>query len=114
MYGAPIEGDMITTGTPLVTPPLIDMISNDPILGGVKVLVSSNTCCLCAFNCFNMVMINFPMLIRKKNASSSLYLLLVSYAKHVDTIFQLYILDILLLPLEALLFLSPVAIIAHC
>jgi hypothetical protein len=34
-----MEGDMITTGTPLVAPPLIDMISNDPILGNVKVAV---------------------------------------------------------------------------
>ncbi|GJN03996.1 hypothetical protein PR202_ga21501 [Eleusine coracana subsp. coracana] len=36
VYGSPLEGDMITTGTPLVSPPLVDMISNDPILGGVK------------------------------------------------------------------------------
>jgi isoamylase len=50
VYGAPIEGDMITTGTPLVTPPLIDMISNDPILGGVKVPVLFNTCYLHTFN----------------------------------------------------------------
>nr|AAL31015.1 isoamylase precursor [Triticum aestivum] len=41
VYGAPIEGDMITTGTPLVTPPLIDMISNDPILGGVKLIAEA-------------------------------------------------------------------------
>jgi len=34
-----MEGNMITTGTPLSTPPLVDMISNDPILGGVKVAV---------------------------------------------------------------------------
>ena len=34
-----MEGDMITTGTPLVAPPLVDMISNDPILGDVKVAV---------------------------------------------------------------------------
>jgi isoamylase len=33
-------GDMTTTGTPLVRPPLVDMISNDPILGGVKVAVT--------------------------------------------------------------------------
>ncbi|THG10195.1 hypothetical protein TEA_013888 [Camellia sinensis var. sinensis] len=37
VYGNPIEGDMLTTGTPLSSPPLIDMISNDPILRGVKV-----------------------------------------------------------------------------
>ncbi|KAL7168596.1 hypothetical protein ACSBR2_038934 [Camellia fascicularis] len=36
VYGNPIEGDMLTTGTPLSSPPLIDMISNDPILRGVK------------------------------------------------------------------------------
>uniref|UniRef100_A0A0E0LWZ8 Glycosyl hydrolase family 13 catalytic domain-containing protein n=1 Tax=Oryza punctata TaxID=4537 RepID=A0A0E0LWZ8_ORYPU len=36
VYGGPVEGDMTTTGTPLATPPLIDMISNDPILGDVK------------------------------------------------------------------------------
>jgi len=39
VYGGPMEGNMITTGTPLSTPPLVDMISNDPILGGVKVAV---------------------------------------------------------------------------
>jgi hypothetical protein len=39
VYGGPMEGNMITTGTPLATPPLVDMISNDPILGGVKVAV---------------------------------------------------------------------------
>jgi hypothetical protein len=32
-----IEGDVVTTGTPLSEPPLIDMMSNDPILCGVKV-----------------------------------------------------------------------------
>jgi isoamylase len=35
VYGNPMEGDMITTGTPLVVPPLIDMISNDPIFGNI-------------------------------------------------------------------------------
>jgi len=39
VYGGPMEGNMITTGTPLSTPPLVNMISNDPILGGVKVAV---------------------------------------------------------------------------
>jgi hypothetical protein len=43
VYGSPLEGDMITTGTPLVSPPLVDMISNDPILGGVKVSVLSDS-----------------------------------------------------------------------
>lgn len=37
VYGDSIEGDMLTTGTPLSSPPLIDMISSDPILSGVKV-----------------------------------------------------------------------------
>lgn len=37
VYGIPIEGDLLTTGTPLSSPPLIDLISNDPILRGVKV-----------------------------------------------------------------------------
>ncbi|KAL6560935.1 Iron-sulfur assembly protein 1 [Orobanche hederae] len=36
VYGSAIEGDIFTTGTPLPSPPLIDMISNDPILHGVK------------------------------------------------------------------------------
>lgn len=37
VFGAPIEGDFLTIGTPLSSPPLIDMISIDPILRGVKV-----------------------------------------------------------------------------
>lgn len=37
VYGNPIEGDVLTTGSPLGNPPLIDMISNDPVLQGVKV-----------------------------------------------------------------------------
>jgi len=37
VFGAPIEGELLTTGTPLGSPPLIDLISNDPILRGVKV-----------------------------------------------------------------------------
>ncbi|KAL0007459.1 hypothetical protein SO802_008961 [Lithocarpus litseifolius] len=37
VYGNSIEGDWMTTGSPLGSPPLIDMISNDPILHGVKV-----------------------------------------------------------------------------
>lgn len=37
VYGYPLEGDLITTGTPLSNPPLIDMMSNDPVLHGVKV-----------------------------------------------------------------------------
>jgi hypothetical protein len=38
VYGKPIEGDLLTTGSPLSSPPLIDMISTDPILRGVKVI----------------------------------------------------------------------------
>jgi hypothetical protein len=38
VYGYALDEDMTTTGTPLANPPLIDMISNDPILSGVKVL----------------------------------------------------------------------------
>uniref|UniRef100_A0A0E0AXS9 isoamylase n=1 Tax=Oryza glumipatula TaxID=40148 RepID=A0A0E0AXS9_9ORYZ len=41
VYGSPVEGDMTTTGTPLATPPLIDMISNDPILGDVKLIAEA-------------------------------------------------------------------------
>ncbi|CAD6264731.1 unnamed protein product [Miscanthus lutarioriparius] len=41
VYGSPMEGDMITTGTPLVAPPLVDMISNDPILGDVKLIAEA-------------------------------------------------------------------------
>ncbi|XP_039051349.1 isoamylase 1, chloroplastic-like isoform X1 [Hibiscus syriacus] len=41
VYGDCIEGDLITTGTPLSTPPLIDMLSNDPILRGVKLIAEA-------------------------------------------------------------------------
>ncbi|KAF3338876.1 isoamylase 1 [Carex littledalei] len=41
VYGYALEGDMITTGTPLTNPPLIDMISNDPILSGVKLIAEA-------------------------------------------------------------------------
>ncbi|KAJ4975662.1 hypothetical protein NE237_000768 [Protea cynaroides] len=41
VYGNPIEGDLLTTGTPLSCPPLIDMISNDPILCGVKLIAEA-------------------------------------------------------------------------
>lgn len=37
VYGADVEGDLLTTGTPVSCPPVIDMISNDPVLRGVKV-----------------------------------------------------------------------------
>ncbi|KAL2458455.1 Isoamylase 1 [Forsythia ovata] len=43
-YGNAVEGDTITTGTPLSTPPLIDMISNDPILHGVKLIAEAWDC----------------------------------------------------------------------
>lgn len=38
VYGADIEGDLLTTGTPVSCPPVLDMISNDPVLRGVKVI----------------------------------------------------------------------------
>ncbi|KAL6519127.1 Iron-sulfur assembly protein 1 [Orobanche gracilis] len=38
VYGSATESDIFTIGTPLPSPPLIDMISNDPILHGVKLL----------------------------------------------------------------------------
>ncbi|XP_058732182.1 isoamylase 1, chloroplastic isoform X2 [Vicia villosa] len=41
VFGTPIEGDMLTIGTPLSSPPLIDMISNDPILCGVKLIAEA-------------------------------------------------------------------------
>jgi isoamylase len=34
-----LVGDTVTTGTPLNEPPLIDMISNDAVLRGVKVSI---------------------------------------------------------------------------
>uniref|UniRef100_A0A7N0UUS6 Glycosyl hydrolase family 13 catalytic domain-containing protein n=1 Tax=Kalanchoe fedtschenkoi TaxID=63787 RepID=A0A7N0UUS6_KALFE len=39
--GSKVEGDMVTTGTPLNCPPLVDMISNDPILSGVKLIAEA-------------------------------------------------------------------------
>lgn len=44
VFGKPIGEDLLTTGTPLNSPPLIDMISNDPILRGVKVFTLSPSC----------------------------------------------------------------------
>ncbi|KAL2342619.1 hypothetical protein Fmac_003904 [Flemingia macrophylla] len=41
VFGAPVEGDLLTTGTPLSGPPLIDLISNDPILRGVKLIAEA-------------------------------------------------------------------------
>ncbi|XP_027921035.1 isoamylase 1, chloroplastic [Vigna unguiculata] len=41
VFGAPIEGELLTTGTPLGSPPLIDLISNDPILRGVKLIAEA-------------------------------------------------------------------------
>ncbi|PIA43914.1 hypothetical protein AQUCO_01800158v1 [Aquilegia coerulea] len=41
VYGNSIEGDSLTTGTPLGSPPLIDMISNDPILRRVKLIAEA-------------------------------------------------------------------------
>ncbi|GFS43741.1 isoamylase 1 [Actinidia rufa] len=44
VYGNSIEDDLLTTGTPLSNPPLIDMISNDPILRGVKLIAEAWDC----------------------------------------------------------------------
>lgn len=44
VYGKPVDGDIITTGTPLGSPPLLDMISNDPILQGVKLIAEAWDC----------------------------------------------------------------------
>ncbi|KAI3443448.1 hypothetical protein Pfo_000113 [Paulownia fortunei] len=44
VYGSAIEGETVTTGTPLCSPPLIDMISNDPILCGVKLIAEAWDC----------------------------------------------------------------------
>ncbi|CAL9236250.1 unnamed protein product [Arabidopsis halleri] len=41
VYGADVEGDLLTTGTPINCPPVIDMISNDPILRGVKLIAEA-------------------------------------------------------------------------
>ncbi|KAL5699433.1 isoamylase [Ranunculus cassubicifolius] len=41
VYGSPVEGDLLSTGTPLGSPPLIDMISNDPILRRVKLIAEA-------------------------------------------------------------------------
>ncbi|PPS00930.1 hypothetical protein GOBAR_AA19751 [Gossypium barbadense] len=41
VYGDPLEGDLIATGTPLNNPPLIDMMSNDPVLHGVKLIAEA-------------------------------------------------------------------------
>lgn len=44
VYGNIIDGDFITTGTPLENPPLIDMISNDPLLREVKLIAEAWDC----------------------------------------------------------------------
>ncbi|XP_031253585.1 isoamylase 1, chloroplastic isoform X2 [Pistacia vera] len=41
VYGVPVEDDLLTTGSPLSSPPLIDMISNDPVLCGVKLIAEA-------------------------------------------------------------------------
>ncbi|CAN1185774.1 Isoamylase 1, chloroplastic [Linum perenne] len=41
VFGSPQEGELLTTGTPLGSPPLIDMISNDPILCDVKLIAEA-------------------------------------------------------------------------
>ncbi|CAA0818723.1 Isoamylase 1- chloroplastic [Striga hermonthica] len=42
--GGSVEGETVTTGTPLSSPPLIDMISNDPVLRGVKLIAEAWDC----------------------------------------------------------------------
>lgn len=44
VYGGVVEGDTVTTGTPLSSPPLVDIISNDPILRGVKLIAEAWDC----------------------------------------------------------------------
>ncbi|KAL8191569.1 hypothetical protein R6Q57_028300 [Mikania cordata] len=44
VYGNQLEDDLLTTGSPLNSPPLIDMISNDPILRGVKLIAEAWDC----------------------------------------------------------------------
>ncbi|KAK4478940.1 hypothetical protein RD792_014447 [Penstemon davidsonii] len=44
VYGSAVEGETLTTGTPLSAPPLIDMISNDPVLHGVKLIAEAWDC----------------------------------------------------------------------
>lgn len=44
VYGKQMEAGMLTTGSPLSNPPLIDMISNDPILRGVKLIAEAWDC----------------------------------------------------------------------
>ncbi|KAK3011057.1 hypothetical protein RJ639_012467 [Escallonia herrerae] len=44
VYGNSMDGDMLTTGTPLSSPPLVDLISNDPILRGVKLIAEAWDC----------------------------------------------------------------------
>ncbi|XVF19054.1 hypothetical protein REPUB_Repub11eG0077200 [Reevesia pubescens] len=41
VYGNPLKGDVITIGTPLSSPPLIAMMSNDPVLRGVKLIAEA-------------------------------------------------------------------------
>ncbi|GAB4838264.1 Iron-sulfur assembly protein 1 [Ancistrocladus abbreviatus] len=44
VYGNALDGDLLTAGTPLSSPPLVDMISNDPILRGVKLIAEAWDC----------------------------------------------------------------------
>ncbi|XAR47988.1 Isoamylase [Bertholletia excelsa] len=44
VYGNRIKGDSLTTGTSLSSPPLVDMICNDPILRGVKLIAEAWDC----------------------------------------------------------------------
>lgn len=40
IYGNLSDHDMLPVGTPLADSPILDLITNDPVLSGVKVLIS--------------------------------------------------------------------------
>lgn len=65
VYGNPIEGELLTTGTPLGNPPLIDMISKDPVLRGVKVCGVANSVC---FEKFHVEQVTYRLLETKIKA----------------------------------------------
>ncbi|GAB4850031.1 Iron-sulfur assembly protein 1 [Ancistrocladus abbreviatus] len=44
VYGNRLDGDLLTTGTPLSSPPVLDMISNDPLLQGMKLIAEAWDC----------------------------------------------------------------------
>ncbi|CAN6452621.1 unnamed protein product [Victoria cruziana] len=41
VYGISSDADYVTTGTPLSNPPIVDMISNDPVLRGVRLIAEA-------------------------------------------------------------------------